>query len=263
MPHLVLSLPLILLSLLVLSSCGEDAEPALPEGMSVLAEIRGDLDGDGRQEIVRLAGRGDEDSLFRKDLCLVVGPTSHLWPLPSAASSGYQPTLLLIDVTGDGHDEVVMTAATGGSGGMVAAMVATVSCGNDRWEFTGIFDSESRAIPRFGGSLADGFVAFLEVTAPGLDRLDQQLDLAGRRDFYLQSGAYDEAGKLQKPVAIWGDGLMALEPVAPTADGPGLRLIQQPRGVANVDRLAEVHTLLVWRDGGWLAVDLVVRPPGQ
>ena len=60
--------------------------------------------------------------------------------------------------------------------------------------------------------------------------------------------------------ALKVDGLMAL---APATGGPGLRLIQQPRGVANVDRLAEVHTLLVWRDGGWLAADLEVRPPGQ
>jgi len=252
-----------LIPVLLLSSCGDEAEPVLSAGFSVLAEIRGDLDGDGRQETVRLIGRGEVDSGFREDLRLVVGPASLFWPLPSAASSGYQPALMLADVTGDGHDEVVMTAATGGSGGMVAAMVATVSRGNDRWEFTSIFDPESRAIPRFGGSLANGFVASLEVTAPGLDRQVQRLDLAGRRDFYLASGAYDEAGKLQKPVEIWGDGLMALAPAATADGGPGLHLIQQPRGVANVDRLAEVRTLLVWRDGGWLAADVVVRPLGQ
>jgi len=251
---------LIVALLSALSGCGGDTEPILPEGFMVLAEVRGDLDGDGRQETVRLTGRGAADSGFREDFGLLVGPASQLWPLPGIASNGYRPTLLIADVTGDGHGEVVMTANTGGSGGMVAALVATVSPGDGHWEFASIFDSESPAVPRFGGSLADGFVAHLSVAAPGLDRFDQQLDLTGRRGFYLESGAYDAAGKLQRSVEIWGDGLMAL---APATDGPGLRLIQQPRGVANVDRLAEVHTLLVWRDGGWLAADLVVRPPGQ
>lgn len=251
---------LILFSLLALASCGEDADSVLPEGFVVLAEIHGDLDGDGGQETVRLAGRGVEGSSFRDDLCLVVEPESRRWPLPDAASSGYDPVLRLTDVTGDGRSELVMTSATGGSGGMVAAMVATVSRVDEHWEITSIFDAESHALPRFGGALADGFVANLEITAPGMGRQNQQLDLAGRREFYLESGVYDEAGKLQKPVEIWGDGLMGLEPVAAGAGGPGLRLIQQPRGAANVDRLAEVRTLLVWRDGDWLAADLVVRP---
>jgi hypothetical protein len=58
-------------------------------------------------------------------------------------------------------------------------------------------------------------------------------------------------------VTIWGDGIMA---VSASTDPPGLRLIQQPRGAANADRLAEVHTHLTWRDGGWQAAELEIEP---
>jgi hypothetical protein len=253
---------LAVVGLLVAAGCGGDTEVPLPEGSAVLATVEADLDDDGRPERVRLVGQAPGEGGFRTDLGLVVdGTASRSWPLPSAASSGYDPELAVADVTGDGRPELVMTAATGGSGGLIAAAVITTSLRDDgSWQHASILDAESRAIPRFSGTLGQGFTAALTVVAPGLGSLTETLDLAYRRDRYVETGVYDADGTLIRPVEIWGDGLMGLETVTASMGGPGVRLVQQARGASNADRLAEIRTLLVWRDGGWIAQDLAIRP---
>ncbi len=251
---------ILLVATILLGGCERDAEPVLPEGFAVLAEASADLDGDGRDESVRLVGRGAADSPFREDLCLVVGPSAHLWPLPSAAAGGYGPQLQLVDVTGDGSPEIIVTADTGGSGGMVAAAVVTARPDGKAWTLHTVFDSESGPRPRFAGALVDGFAAEMEVTAPGLPRKQESLDLAARREIYLQTGVYDEHGTLQHKVEIWGDALMSLTPVAASAGGPGLQAVQQARGTSNADRLVEIRTLMVWKESQWQAVSLTLTP---
>jgi hypothetical protein len=247
---------------LVVAGCGGDMPLPLPDGHLVLATVDADLDGDGRDDRVHLVGQAPTDGAFRGDLGLVVaGESARLWPLPSAASGGYEPSLVAADVTGDGRPELVVSAATGGSGGLVAAaVIATDRRDAGGWRFTAILDAESRAIPSVGGALTDGFVADLVVTAPGLDDRTERLDLSGRREDYLATGTYDTTGVLAEPAAIWGDGVMGFEPVGADAGGPGVQLVQQARGVSNADRLAEVRTLLVWRDGAWVAADIAIRP---
>mgnify|MGYP001815538168 CR=1 FL=1 len=240
--------------------CGDQPAAELPAGYLVLAEARGDLGG-GESTLVRLVGRaGPGEGPFREDFRLAVGRSSQLWPLPSACAAGYGPGLALVDVTGDGRPEAVDTADTGGSGGLVGAVVVAIAPDGGHWRCRSLFDNESGVRPALTVVLVDGFTARLEIRAPGLPDRREVLDLAGRRDRYLATGVYTEDGELAAPVAIWGDALMAVEPLRADAGGPGLRLVQQPRGASNADRLAEVVTVLVWRERTWHAADVAVRP---
>ncbi len=251
---------LTMIAILILAGCGGDSSTPLPEGFEVLSQARGDLDGDGRPESVRLVGRGAVgESLFREDLCLAVDGSAVLWPLPSSSSSGYGATLALVDVTGDGRQEVLVTADTGGSGGIVAGAVVRVDRETDTWSYRTLLDSEAGPRPVFDGALADDCVARLEIRSPGVSPHREQLDLNHRRDRYIEDGVYDAAGVLREPVAIWGDAIMGLEPVAADEGGPGVRLIQQARGVANADRLAEITTVLVWDGETWVTARISVR----
>jgi hypothetical protein len=257
--------PLLLSSILVTilvapAGCSRDNAIELPDGLQVLAESRGDLDGDGREETVRLVGRRAEDSPFCEDLALAVEPAWRLWPLPTAAATGYAPELRLTDLTGDDTEEILLTADTGGSGGLVNAAVVIASREGEVWSLRRIYDAQSGPVPTLEGALTDGFAARLEITAPGFDRREETLDLSSRRSFYLETGIYDEDGKLLREVPIWGDALMAVAPLSAAAGGPGLQITQQPRGAANADRLAEVRTLLVWRDDRWEAIAVYVLP---
>jgi len=247
------------LLLLFLTACNKAPEDSIPEGFTVLATAQGDLDGDHRPETIRLVGRAAmPDSPFQEDLSLAVGTT--LWPMPTAAASGYEPMLTVLDITGDGRDEVLVVAPTGGSGGLVAAAVMRASPANRQWRFHTIFDSESSLVPRLSGSFEDGFTANLIVESPGGHREIAAIDLANRRDQYLEIKVYDAAGSLLKPVDIWGDGLMGMEPVIIAGEPQGLRLTQQPRGASNADRLALITTVISCQGDTWSTISLEITP---
>jgi len=247
------------LLLLFLTACSKAPQHSVPEGFTVLATVQGDLDGDNHPEAIRLVGRpAMPDSPFQEDLSLLVGTT--LWPMPTAAASGYEPMLKVLDITGDGRDEVLVVASTGGSGGMVNAAVMQASPAHRQWRFHTIFDSQSNLVPRFSGSFEDGFTAHLIVESPGGHREIATIDLAGRLDQYLEIKVYDAAGSLLKPVDIWGAGLMGLEPVINDSGPRGLRLTQQARGASNADRLAVITTVITYQGDTWSTTSLEITP---
>lgn len=252
--HLTISL-----LLLSLTACSKAPQDSIPDGFTVLATAQGDLDGDHRPETVRLVGRSAmPDSPFQEDLSLAVGTT--LWPMPTAAASGYEPSLMVVDITGDGRDEVLVVASTGGSGGLVAAAVMRASPANRHWRFHTIFDSESSLVPKLSGSFEEGFTANLIVDSPGGRCEIATLDLASRRDHYLETKVYDATGSLLKAVEIWGEGLMGLEPMINEGEPQGLRLTQQARGVSNADRLAVITTVISRQGDTWSTTSLKITP---
>jgi hypothetical protein len=247
-----------ILALVMVAACADRPAP-LPEGFAVLATLSADLDGAGDVVRVSLVGRGAPDSPLRENLALQVDGGG-IWPLPAAASVGYAPRLDLGDVSGDGRADLLVTADTGGSGGIVAACVVEIGPRGPKGRtLRGVWDSETGPRPRFGGALRDGPRAVLVMDLPGAAPREVELDLADRLPRYLETGVCDSTGALLRAVDVWGDAVMQVDVAAPADGGPGLHLIQQPRGVANADRLAVVSSLLVL-DGGWRTLSVTVEP---
>ena len=248
----------LILTLALTAACGDHPAP-LPGGYVVLTSLSADLDGQGDVVRVSLVGRGVAGGPFREDLALQVDGAG-VWPLPGAVAAGYGPRLDLGDVTGDGRADLLVVADTGGSGGIVAACVVEVGPGGPHGRtLRSVWDSETGPRPRLGGALQDGPRARLVLDLPGAAPRETILDLAHRLPRYLTMGVCDSTGALRRPVEIWGDAVMGVDVAAAADGGPGLRLVQQPRGVANVDRLATVASMLVL-DGGWRAASVTVDP---
>jgi hypothetical protein len=244
-----------------LGGCGSSDELPIPDGLVLLTTASADLDRDGAADTVRLLGRADDpDSPFRDHLTLMMATAPRLWLLPSEASAAYEPRLALVDVTGDGRPEAIVTGSSGGSGGMVIAAVVMIVPHGDRWRFRNVYDTATGPWPELGGELVAGQSAELVVRAPGLEPQRQTLDLAGRYAGLGDQGPYDETGELREPVALWGEGLMAVEPVRLANGRPALRVVQQVRGVSNADRLATVATTLVWEKAAWTAHEVQIEP---
>ncbi|MEZ4386148.1 MAG: hypothetical protein R3D98_00955 [Candidatus Krumholzibacteriia bacterium] len=248
-----------LLAVALAGCTGEKAAP-LPEGMVTLATAAAELNAAKGPDAVRLIGRvPDAASAFRDDLGLAVGGSPRLWPLPSAASSGYEPQLVLADVTGDGVPEAIVTAASGGSGGLVNAAVVMIAAHGEQWRFRNLFDSETGPLPDLAGGFVAGAKAELQIRAPGHAPRHETLDLAGR---YAELGAeapFAADGTLRRPVQLWGGAVMAVAPVVLAGGRPALQLVQQVRGVSNADRLATVTTDLVWEHGDWTTATVTVE----
>jgi len=250
-----------LLAMLGTAGCGGGDEQALPEGMVELASATADLTASGRMDTVRLLGRPtDAGGAFHEDFTLLASRSPRTWALPNGAASGYSPQLSLADVTGDGRPEALVSADTGGSGGMIAAAVVMVVAHGDGWRFRNVFDVEAGPAPELVGGFVAGEAAELEVRAPGLPPRQETLDLRGRYTDLGDQSPFDTRGAVRTPVQLWGGAVMAVSAVTLDDGRPALRLVQQVRGVSNADRLAEVTTDLVWERATWTTAGVVVRP---
>ena len=90
---------------------------------SVVAYGVGDVTGDKVPDHVYLTGAKTPDSPFIQQITLHVqdGRTGNITnvPLPKNANAGYNPYLFLGDFTGDGVADMLISIATGGSGGIM------------------------------------------------------------------------------------------------------------------------------------------------
>ena len=89
----------------------------------LISEAIGDVDGDGKEEVVDLLGNPVvEKSSFMGDLYIVVkevGKKDVKYFIRPQNLGGYDPYLMLADVTGSGAPNVIVAAPTGGTSGMV------------------------------------------------------------------------------------------------------------------------------------------------
>src|SRR3954463_1301569 len=88
---------------------------------SIVSFARGDVTGDGVLDHVYLTGIKTPDSPFTQNITLLVqdGRTGTLTSVPLRENAGYDPSLFLGDFTGNGVADILISIATGGSGGIM------------------------------------------------------------------------------------------------------------------------------------------------
>ncbi|MCD6308231.1 MAG: hypothetical protein J7M24_04460 [Candidatus Latescibacteria bacterium] len=203
----------------------------------------------------------DGRSLFMKSLYITVGKEGAApdiaMKLPRDAGNGYEPRMYTVDFSGDGCDDVLMTAATGGSGGIQNGLVCSF-CGASPCI---LFTTARPAIPRYKGAFEPNWKARLTVIETGESSV---IDLSGRKEWYRETGVYDDSGRLLKEVELWGGGYGWIEPVDIDGDGVfELKGIQTAKGVANVDNIAHIESILRWDGGEWEIVTVTITPVEQ
>ena len=208
--------------------------------------LRGDVTGDGLADTILLVGdRFDDSSQYMKRLWIIVRDQTTrkqtLAGLPQNSGGGYGARVGLYDLTGDGAAEVMVSAGTGGSSGIINYHVFTFAGGAQKTLLT-----PKDVALTIAGSFAPGYRAQLFVIAPERVKV-QSIDLKGRKQFYIERGVYLEGGAQLKPVDLWGGNtaLMVVEDV----DGDGIyeiRVTAAVKGLSNVDTLATVTAQWKW-----------------
>ena len=211
---------------------------------SIVAFAQGDVTGDGVTDHVYLTGIKTPDSPFTQNITLHVkdGRTGVLTSIPLRENVGYNPSLFLGDFTGNGVDDILISIATGGSGGIMyhyvvsfvdnkAKLLFDFNVYNDRYQYEVTYQDNYK----------------VEVVSK-VNNKKYIIDISTRGAEYLNE-IYDENGKLKSPITGFVDPLSGLYPVDFDSNKVyELLAYQKIAGRYNADSLGYILNTLGWKD---------------
>ena len=175
---------------------------------SIVAFAQGDVTGDGVTDQVYLTGTKTPDSPFTQNITLHVkdGRSGVLTSIPLRENVGYNPTLFLGDFTGNGVADILISIATGGSGGIMNHYIVSFVDNKARLLFDfNVYNDQYQ----YEVTYKDNYK--VEVVSK-LNNEKYIIDISTRDAAYLTE-IYDENGKLKSPITGFVDPLSGLYPV--------------------------------------------------
>ncbi|MCD6333652.1 MAG: hypothetical protein J7L89_10320, partial [Bacteroidales bacterium] len=168
--------------------------------------------------------------------------------LPKETGSGFQPEYQIVELTGDSTPEVIIHAATGGSGGCVNFFIYSLA-----YEEPVLLLEPQEDGPEISGSFQSGFQA--KIILP--DESSQTVRL--NRQQYDYSMVYQKDGTLVKPVDIWLGCLqdMTVGDVNPNGSH-NLVSVYQVKGICNANTIALLKVKWRYSSESWDPVNFTI-----
>ena len=211
----------------------------------IITTVRGDVTGDGIADTVSLVGVFTQDSMYLRNITLSVqdGMTGAISNVPLGVDSGFGLTVTLFDFTGNGVPDILVSIASGGSGGIIFYYVYSFTNFRPRL----LFDFEEyNEKYKYTVRYLDNYK--VEVTSL-FNNERYLIDISNRGKDYL-SEIYDEKGRLKEPIEGFVDPLSGLFPIDFDSDGKyELFGFQSISGRYHADRLGYINNTLSWRNG--------------
>ncbi|QZY54859.1 VCBS repeat-containing protein [Crassaminicella profunda] len=213
-----------------------------------------DVTGDTIKDKVMLVGTHDVSQIFADNLNIVVqdGKTKKYSKATYEGFCGYidDTPLFIGDFTGDKIKDVMVEAATGGSGGFTNYIIASFKDNKPAV----VFDEKDNEGIKIEGKYIDGFKADMTIKNMNKKFL---LDLSVNKDKYIELGIYDQSGKLLEETAPYMGPFSFLEPRDYNCDGVyDLKGSQRIVGVWNADTLSFIDSILKYENGDWKIEEL-------
>lgn len=209
---------------------------------NVVASAVGDVNGDGVPDYVYLTGKKISEGNLIENITLIVkdGKTGITSSAKFRSDTGYSPSLFLGDFTGDRVNDIFISIASGGSGGIMFYYIYTDL--NNRLEQ--IFDYEAfNQKYNYTVNYKDNFKVEVLNTTTGTRFI---IDLTYKGKDYLNE-IYNPDGTLKAPIEGWVDPLSGLYPV--DFDNNGIYELlgyQEIAGRYHADALGYVESSLKW-----------------
>ncbi|MEH7490682.1 VCBS repeat-containing protein [Neobacillus niacini] len=211
---------------------------------SVVAFASGDVTGDRVADYVYLTGIKTPASPFTQNITLLVqdGRTGSVKSVPLRENAGYNPTIFLGDFTGNGVDDILISIATGGSGGImyhyiysfvenIPKLLFDFNVYNEQYQYEVTYQDNYK----------------VEVISK-INNKKYIIDISTKGADYLNE-IYDENRKLKSPITGFVNPLSGLYPVDFDANGVyELLAYQKIAGRYNADSLGYVLNTIGWLD---------------
>lgn len=211
---------------------------------SIVSHAMGDVNGDGIPDNVYLTGTKTQDSPYTQNITLVIkdGMTGCFTNIPLRENAGYDPTLFLEDFTGDGVDDILISIATGGSGGIMDYYIYSFVYNTVRLLFD--FDLFNEQY-QYDVTYKDNYK--VEVISKENNK-KYIIDISYKEADYLNE-IYDENGKLKNPINGFVNPISGLYPVDFDSNKVyELLAYQKIAGRYNADSLGYVLNTLKWKE---------------
>jgi hypothetical protein len=209
---------------------------------NVVSFARGDVTGDRVPDNVYLTGIMTPASPFIQNITLLVqdGRSGELTSVPLRENAGYNPTVFLGDFTGNGVDDIFISIATGGSGGIMyhyiysfvdntAQLLFDFNVYNEQYQYEVTYQDDYK----------------VEVVSM-INNKKYIIDISTKGNEYLNE-IYDENGKLKSPITGFVNPLSGLYPVDFDSNKRyELLAYQKIAGRYNADSLGFVLNTLAW-----------------
>lgn len=213
---------------------------------SVIAQARGDVNGDRIPDDVYLTGTRTPSSPFIQNITLIIrdGRTGRVTriPLPQNQNQGYNPRLFLGDFTGNGVDNILISIDSGGSGAIMYHYIYSFIRNIPML----IFDFELyNQEYKYEVTYKDYYK--VEVIS---EKNNEKyiIDISNRGEDYLNE-IYDKNGKLKNPITGFVNPLSGMYPVDFDSNGVyELLAYQKIAGRYNADSLGYVLNTLKWQN---------------
>ncbi len=210
-----------------------------------------DVTGDGNKDNVVLVGsKADEGkSPFRENLMIIVQEDESEEYLKATYDkfSGYEPKLTVKDFTGDKIADVMITANSGGSGGIYNHLIATFKDAQAKV----IFDQNNNKGLQVSGQFMPDFKA--KVNFEDLNK-EALIDISVNKANYIQLKIYNQEGALVQKKLIRPSSypFSNLKPIDYNRDGKyELRGLQKIVGANNADTISEIESIWSYDNNKW------------
>lgn len=214
----------------------------------VVSFARGDVTGDRVPDNVYLTGLITPDSPFIQNITLRVqdGRSGEFKSVPLRENAGYNPTLFLGDFTGDGVDDILVSIATGGSGGTMYYYIYSFVGNRPQLLFDfNVFNEKYKYEVTYQDYYKVEVVSLI-------NNQTYIIDISNKGTEYLNE-IYDKNGKLKSPITGFVNPISGLYPVDFDSDGRyELLAYQKIAGRYNADSLGYVLNTLAWLDKGFV-----------
>lgn len=211
---------------------------------NIVSFVRGDVTGDGIPDNVYLTGIKTPDSPFIQNITLHIqdGRTGRITSIGLKDNAGYNPTLSLNDFTGDGIADILISIASGGSGGIMYYYIYSFKNNKQQLLFDfNVYNEEYK----YQVTYKDNYK--VEVLS-NKNNMKYIIDISNRDAEYLNE-IYDKNGKLKSPISGFVNPLSGLYPVDFDSDGVyELLAYQKIAGRYNADSLGYVLNTLKWKN---------------